>query len=49
MLAEKLGRTLGELGEMPNREYMHWSRYLGVKASQRELNEAAAAAKMRRG
>jgi hypothetical protein len=45
-LAERLRRTVAELGEMSEREYMHWHRYLSVKQQQREMAEAAAAARM---
>lgn len=31
-LAERLGRTLTELGDMPNPEYLGWAAYFKAKA-----------------
>lgn len=36
-LAEKLGRTVDELGDMPNTEYVKWFVYYGRKAQRREI------------
>jgi hypothetical protein len=36
-LAEKLGRTVVELGEMPHDEYMRWGVYFGRKAQRQDL------------
>ncbi|HET6344614.1 MAG TPA: hypothetical protein VFH51_06760 [Myxococcota bacterium] len=47
-LARTLGRTVAELGEMNEREYLHWNRFLAVEASQQELEHKAANARMGR-
>jgi hypothetical protein len=36
-LAEKLGRTVGEIRRMPAEEWINWGVYFGRKAQQREL------------
>lgn len=36
-LAQKLGRTVEELGQMSNAEFMGWSVYYGRKAQRDEL------------
>lgn len=36
-LAEKLGKTLGELDDMPHSEYLGWSSYHKVKQQQEQL------------
>lgn len=38
LLAEKLGKTLGELAEMPHAEYTGWKSFHKVRAQQEELN-----------
>ena len=41
-LAEKLGRTVFELDEMPNDEFVHWIVYMGRKAQRKYIeNERA--------
>jgi hypothetical protein len=41
-LAERLGKTLGELDDMPMSEYMAWSSYHKVKTQQEKLARKAA-------
>lgn len=41
VLAEKLHKTLGEIGDMPNDEYVRWYVYLGIKAQKEELAQKA--------
>jgi hypothetical protein len=36
-LAEKLGKTIGEINAMPHREYITWYVYLGRKAQRKQL------------
>ena len=36
-LAEKLGRFVWEIGEMPNDEFMRWIVYFGRKAQRQEI------------
>lgn len=36
-LADRLGKTLGELDDMPASEYVAWSSYHKVKQAQEEL------------
>lgn len=36
-LAEKLRKTLGEIREIPNAEYIRWYVWFGRKAQQQEL------------
>lgn len=36
-LAEKLGKTLTEIGDMPHSEYVGWQSYYKVKQQQEEL------------
>lgn len=36
-LADRLGKTLGELDEMPAAEYVAWSSFHKVKAQQEQL------------
>ncbi len=42
-LADKLGKTLGELDDMPAAEYVAWSSYHKVRVQQEELAMKAAA------
>lgn len=37
-LADKLGKTLAEIGDMPHREYVGWRSFHKVKQQQEELN-----------
>lgn len=37
-LADRLGRTLGELDDMPHAEYLAWSSYHKVKQQQEQLS-----------
>jgi hypothetical protein len=41
-LAERLGKTLGELEHMPRSEYAAWSSYYKVKTQQENLARKAA-------
>lgn len=36
-LAEHLHKTVAEIGEMPNDEYVRWYVWLGIKAQKAEL------------
>jgi hypothetical protein len=36
-LAAKLGKTVGEIERMPNREWLDWSVYFGREAQRQEL------------
>lgn len=36
-LADRLGKTLKEIGDMPHAEYMLWSRYWARRWQEREL------------
>lgn len=47
-IAEKLGRTVDELGVMPNDEYVKWFVYFGRKAQRREIEAKKAKARRRR-
>jgi hypothetical protein len=48
VLAARLHCTVEELHQrMSQREWLHWSRYLAVKAQNEEMADAAAAARMR--
>ena len=42
-LADRLGKTLGELDDMPHSEYVAWSAYHKVKQQQEQLARKAAA------
>jgi hypothetical protein len=37
VLAEKLGMTLAEIGEMSNNEFIRWRAFYSYRAAQREL------------
>lgn len=41
-LADRLGKTLGELDEMPHAEYLAWSSYHKVRQQQEGLSMKAA-------
>jgi hypothetical protein len=41
-LADRLGKTLAELDDMPASEYIAWSSYHKVKAQQEDLARKAA-------
>jgi hypothetical protein len=41
-LADRLGKTLAELDDMPHAEYVAWSSYHKVKQQQRDLAIKAA-------
>lgn len=41
-LADRLGKTLGELDEMPASEYLSWSSYHKVMRQQEDLARKAA-------
>lgn len=41
-LGEKLGRTVREVREMDNAEFVRWTRYFARKAQARELAEKMA-------
>lgn len=41
-LADRLGKTLGELDDMPHDEYVRWSSYHKVKQQQEQLAVKAA-------
>jgi len=48
-LAEKLGRFVEELEELPNEEFVRWRVYFGRKAQRREIEaKKAQAARGRR-
>lgn len=44
-VAEKLGRFAWELDDMPNLEFLRWTRYFTVKEQSAELANRAAAAR----
>lgn len=41
MLAEKLGKTLGEVKRMPPEEYVAWDVYVRVREEEREAERGA--------
>jgi hypothetical protein len=43
-LAEKLGRTVVELGQMPNDEFVRWLVYFGRKAQRQDIEAKKAKA-----
>lgn len=43
ILAEKLGMTLGEVSEMPNREFVAWRSWLTYRAAMDDLASRVAA------
>lgn len=47
VLAEKLGRTVAELGDMPCDEYAGWLSFHRVRAQQQELESLKARQAMR--
>lgn len=46
-LADRLGKTMTELGEMPHSEYVAWSAYHKVRAQQEQLAMKAAQSRVR--
>jgi hypothetical protein len=41
-LGEKLGRTLGEIRQLPSSEFLLWSRYYARRAQEKELERLKA-------
>jgi len=41
VLAETLHKSVAEIREMPNDEYVRWGVYLGIKAQKQELAQKA--------
>lgn len=48
ILAENLGKTLVEIGDMPNSEVVAWRAWLKYRAAMSDLNSRAAGAKRKR-
>lgn len=47
VLAEALGKTLGEVRSLPNREYVEWRAFYRYRNAMDDLSERTAAAKVK--